>query len=381
MSLMTLPFARTRVARGARAFIFTLAMAMAMAMATASVSVHAADDTSQDARQWLEKMSRALAARNYDGRFLHVVGGHTENMRIIHRVDSQSVTERLISLDGSGRELVRTDTEVVCYLPDRRTVLIERRSDSNSLLATVPLYSEGLQAHYIIATPGVTRLLGRPVQYLTVQPRDNFRYGYKLWLDVETGMPLKSQLCDSRGRVLEQIVFSELTAPSSIDAALMKSSIDTAGFRWIRQEARALRLAPNTASSGSAAGTGWIIVNPPQGFKLTVTRTQTILGAPAPVRHLVLSDGLASVSVFIEPIGPPSGNPVLGGKGAASVATAVKNGELLRDAIPEFARVGAALAYSTEKEAHRITAVGEVPTSTLRAITAAIQRDMASEGA
>jgi sigma-E factor negative regulatory protein RseB len=124
---------------------------------------------------------------------------------------------------------------------------------------------------------------------------------------------------------------------------------------------------------GSNAGvaTDWIIVNPPKGFKLTVTRTQTILGAAAPVRHLVLSDGLASVSVFIEPINSRD-------KPAAGVAGGQPE---LTEALPELARVGAALAYSTEKNAHKITAVGEVPVSTLRAIAGAIQLDAGAPNA
>jgi len=319
-------------------------------------SVPAAEETANEARLWLERMSQALATRNYDVRFLHVVGGHAENMRIIHRVADGAVTERLVSLDGSGREIVRSASEVICYLPDRRTVLVEKRTDNASLLGTVPVYSEKLQAYYSLAAQGTTRILGRPVQYVTVQPRDNFRYGYRLWLDQETALPLKSQLCDRNGRVIEQIVFSELNTPTAIDAALLKSSVATAGFKWIRQELRALRV-PD-AGWGNAVNSKWVVVNPPLGFRLTVTRMQN-MGGTGPVRHLVLTDGLASVSVFIE----PSGNPT-----AAAPQSAA-----------ELSRVGSALAYSTQAHEHRITAVGEVPANTLRAIATAVQREGVDE--
>jgi len=327
-------------------------------------SVYAAEETEQDARAWLARMSQALAQRNYDVRFLHLVGGNAENMRIIHRVAEGVVTERLVSLDGSGREVVRTATEVICYLPDRRTVVVEKRTDQNSLLATVPTYSDSLQAYYTLAAPGMTRILGRPAQFVTVEPRDNFRYGYKLWLDQATAMPLKSQLCDRAGRVIEQIVFSELNTPNAIDAALLQSSIPTAGFRWIRQEVR-----PQSAR----AGAGWVVVNPPQGFRLTVTRMQNIAGAPGPVRHLVLSDGLASVSVFIEPTADAtSADARITTKNLAVTSPPTGTGEL--------SRVGSALAYSTEAYAHRITAVGEVPANTLRAIASSVQREVLPEG-
>jgi negative regulator of sigma E activity len=124
-------------------------------------SAYAAEETAGEARAWLERMSRALATSNYDVRFLHLTGGHAENMRIIHRVADGAVTERLVSLDGSGREVVRTETEVVCYLPDRRTALVEKRTDRKSLLGTVPTYSDALQAYYTLAAPVRDRATAR----------------------------------------------------------------------------------------------------------------------------------------------------------------------------------------------------------------------------
>jgi sigma-E factor negative regulatory protein RseB len=194
-----------------------------------------------------------------------------------------------------------------------------------------------------------------------VQPRDNFRYGYRLWLDQETAMPLKSQLCDRSGRVIEQIVFSDVNTPDSIEPALLQSSISTEGYKWIRQEVRAQRV---------AGGPGWVVVNPPQGFHLTVTRMQNISGASGPVRHLVLSDGLASVSVFIEPITPPTDGKSAPGTDSKST----KSPDPGAEGANELSRVGSALAYSTEAFEHRITAVGEVPANTLRAIASSVQR-------
>lgn len=330
-------------------------VALGMSWLTSAQAADAVADGVNDARVWLERMSEALTTRNYDVRFLHVMGSHAENMRIIHRVAEGAVSERLVSLDGSGREVIRTQSEVICYLPDRRTVLVEKRRDNSSLLGTVPMYSDNLQAYYTLASPGATRILGRPAQYITVQPRDNFRYGYRLWLDQETALPLKSQLCDRNGRVIEQIIFSELNTPATIDAELLKTSIVTTGFQWVRQDLRAQRL---------PMGSDWIVVNPPQGFRVTVTRLQNFGGA-GPVRHMVLSDGLASVSVFIEP-----NTAKTSGKGNDSHAT-----NTAANATAELSRVGSALAYTTEAYAHRITAVGEVPANTLRAIATAVQRE------
>jgi sigma-E factor negative regulatory protein RseB len=305
--------------------------------------VSTANAGDREARQWLERMSEALATRNYEGRFFHLRDSRRESMRIYHRVDKGKVTERLVSLDGSGREIIRNQSEVICYLPDRRTVLVEKRTDDSTLLAAVPAYNEELEAHYNIERGPFTKALGRRTQVINVTPRDQFRYGYRLWLDDETAMPLKSQLCDREGNVIEQILFAELNFRDRIPADSLKPSISGEGFRWIRQDAQ-----PQLA--GGQVG-GWGVIRLPAGFRLTAWRIQFIAGSTVPVQHLVYSDGLASVSVFIEP-SDPQAQPMKG-----------------------LAKVGAAFAFSRAMDGHQVTAVGEVPPVTLEAIAASVTKD------
>lgn len=305
--------------------------------------VSTANAGDREARQWLERMSEALATRNYEGRFFHLRDSRSESMRIYHRVDKGKVTERLVSLDGSGREIIRNQSEVVCYLPDRRTVLVEKRTDDSTLLAAVPAYNEELEAHYNIERGPFTKALGRRTQVINVTPRDQFRYGYRLWLDDETAMPLKSQLCDREGNVIEQILFAELNFRDRIPADSLKPSISGEGFRWIRQDAQ-----PQLAAGQVA---GWGVIRLPAGFRLTAWRIQLIAGSSVPVQHLVYSDGLASVSVFIEP-SDPRAQPMKG-----------------------LAKVGAAFAFSRAMDGHQVTAVGEVPPVTLEAIASGVTKD------
>lgn len=314
------------------------------AAALAAISTAHAGD--REARQWLERMSEALATRNYEGRFFHLRDSRSESMRIFHRVDKGRVTERLVSLDGSGREIVRDQTEVVFYLPDRRMVLVEKRTDDATLLAAVPSYNEELEAHYNIERGPFTKALGRRTQVILVQPRDQFRYGYRLWLDDETAMPLKSQLVDRNGKVIEQILFAELNFRDRIPAASLKPSITGEGFRWVRQDVQ-----PRLASQQVA---GWGVIRLPAGFRLMTWRLQIIGGLP--VQHLVYSDGLASVSVFIEP-NDSQAQPMRG-----------------------LNKVGAAFAFSRALDGHQVTAVGEVPPVTVEAIAAGVTKDAGADG-
>lgn len=301
--------------------------------------VHAGD---REAREWLERMSESLATRNYEARFFRVRDERSDAWRLIHRVERGKASERLVSLDGSGREYIRNESEVICYLPDRRTVLVEKRAEESTLLSTVPVYSERLEANYSIELGGATKTLGRKTQLVLVKPRDQFRYGYRLWLDQETAMPLKSQLCDRNGNVIEQLLFAELHFRERISADLLKPAVAADGFKWLYQDAQQPRV--------RSASLEWVI-RPPAGFRLTAWRIQAIAGSSAPVQHLVYSDGLASVSVFIEPRNPQT------------------------EAIRGLAKVGAAFAYSRDLNGHQVTAVGEVPAATVQAIAAGVMKE------
>jgi sigma-E factor negative regulatory protein RseB len=309
--------------------VFKYSVALAAVALTVISSADAAD---RAAREWLERMSESLATRNYDGRYLHVRNARApETMRIIHRVEKGKVTERLVSLDGSGREIIRNQNEVICYLPDRRTVLTEKRTDERTLMATVPLYNEQLEEHYSIERGAFKKALGRRTQIILVQPRD------------ESAMPLMSQLCDRNGNVIEQIVFAELNFRERIPLDEVKPAVDGKDFRWVRQDAQEPRLAN--------VPLGWNMIRLPSGFRLTTWRLQIIAGSSVPVRHLVLSDGLASVSVFIEPRSPQT------------------------EAMRGLAKVGAAFAYSRDLDGHQVTAVGEVPAATVEAIAEAVTKE------
>lgn len=298
-----------------------------------------AEAASPEPRQWLERMTDALASLHYDGLFIHTAGPQFETMRIVHRTEDGRSVERLVSLDGSGREIVRTAEEVHLYMPDRRVVLVEPRSDDGSLLKALPTPGPQLDAHYTLELRPGHRLLGREVRVLDIRPRDAYRYGYRLWLDQATAMPLRSEVVDGRGRPVESIHFTKLEVGDSVEARQLQPSIDAAGYQWIRTGRRA---EPRTA------GASWLPRRMPPGFRLVGWRTQDMPGIPIRMQHLIFSDGFASVSVFIEP---------------ASAKGPVPS---------ESTSVGSANTFSTQVQGHIVTAVGEVPPETVREIATSL---------
>lgn len=321
-----------------------------------------------DPRDWLQKMNQALATRNYDGTFFHLSEGRVETMRIVHRVRAGRVTERLQSLDGSGREFVRNNGELTCYLPDQHTVLVEPQTDHGPFLGSMPQFGANVNEFYRIESLPAAHVLGRAARVIAVNPKDQFRFGYRLWLDEKTAMPLKTQLCDSRGQVIEQIFFARLEMPESIPDSDLAPAVRTEGMRWVRQGP--------SHDSASPAVSAYRASELPPGFHLTVAGAQTIGGATVPASHLVYSDGLATVSVFVEAQQPDaSGAGAPGAAGGADTALSAP----AEPPMQGLARVGSGFAFSTVVQGHQVTAVGEVPAQTVEFIAHAVKSSGAAE--
>jgi sigma-E factor negative regulatory protein RseB len=266
-------------------------------------------------------------------------------LRIIHRVQDGAVAERLVSLDGPGREFIRKGSDLACYLPDQKTVLVERRPAEESLLGGFPAVNAQTASLYDIQEVARTRFNRRDTRVITVTPKDEFRYGYRLWIDESTAMPLKTQLCDGRGRIIEQIVFASLTLASRIPDAAFKPEVSTEGFQWLRNEAAPPKEPPENASLV------WNALKLPAGFKMAARSAQVMPGSTDPVSHFVFSDGLASVSVFVE----------------IQTKTTETSGQD-QTVTEESARLGSSSVYSTVMGGRKVTAVGEVPPETVRSI-------------
>ncbi|HYM41541.1 MAG TPA: MucB/RseB C-terminal domain-containing protein [Steroidobacteraceae bacterium] len=326
-----------------RALVLAWAVAAAGAACLVSPAARAAESAPADAAAppataaaaWLERMNRALTSRNYDGTFSHWQGGTVQMLRIIHRLQDGKVAERLVSLDGSGREFVRAGETLTCYLPDRRTVLVERRPSQQSLVS-FPAVNGQTASYYDIREVARMRLNRRDTHLITIAPRDQYRYGYRLWIDDATAMPLKTQLCDAGGHVIEQIVFANLTMPARIADSAFKPEVATEGFQWLRNTA--------ATSPPQQLPPAWSALKLPPGFRMMVRGAQTLPGSTTPVDQLVFTDGLASVSVFVE----------IGTAGGGTVPE------------PQTACLGSSCAFSTWVDGRKVTAVGEVPPATVR---------------
>jgi len=294
-----------------------------------------------EARSWLAQMNGALAQGSYQGEFLHIGHGPVERLRIFHRVREGHLAERLVSLTPGGRQVVRRDGELECFLPDVRTVLVQDAPAPGSLLGALPSFDSTVEDRYSVEVEGEAQVVGRRARIVSVMPRDQFRFGYRLWIDEVSKMPLRTDLRDEQGRVLEQVIFTALETGAALPDAVFKVDLDVSRYSWVRQRSQ-----PKQAVAHADA---WDLRQLPPGFSVRSRAEQVLPGRGRPATHVVVSDGLASVSVFIEePPGPPE-QPVEG-----------------------QGRLGSAFAYSRLVAGHTVTAVGEVPAATVEYIATGV---------
>ena len=295
----------------------------------------------EEAVDWLRKMDQALSTLNYQGVFVRLRDGQVDPMKVIHRVHDGHAVERLIALDGVGREIISSGDEVVCFFPDSESVVVEKRIGHQPLLGAVPALSDEVLRNYLLTVKTGKSVLGRTVMIIDVNPKDHFRYGYRLWLDMQTGLPLISQVRGGQGQTIEQMRFASIEFPDEIPETAVQPGVDATGYRW-SYPAHKAKQTPVSAEQA------WRADNLPAGFVLAMYRMDTQPQATHPVVHMVFSDGLASVSVFVEKPGPdekPSSGP---------------------------SRLGAANAYTLLVKEHLVTAIGEVPPITVRDIASSV---------
>jgi sigma-E factor negative regulatory protein RseB len=318
-----------------------LCAATALLYAPAYAQSAAPPQQAADALSWLQRIYSATQKLSYTGTFVYQYGGDSETSRITRIVQGQATREKLETLDGQPREIVRSGDEVVCYLPASLTVKIDKHAGQRSFPAILPEQLKDVAENYTVRKGEIERVAGYECQVLTLEPKDRMRYGQKLWADVGTGMLLKAKTFNDRNEVMEQFTFTQIQIGGNIDQDSVKPRFAKLGPEWRIENAR--------ASEANLAQAGWTVRSRPPGFRKIREMTRT-LGGTTGVGHIVLSDGLAAVSIFIEP----------------SVAR-------LSQGRPEATRQGAINVYVRQLGDHRITVVGEAPAESVRSIAHAVE--------
>lgn len=246
---------------------------------------------SNEAFVWLQKMANAARQANYQGIFIYQSGHNLETARITHMVDENGEHEKIEALDLAPRELVRNNDEVLCYFPDSRGVIVERRKPKKSFPALLPISAGELAQNYSARLGGQERVSGYDCQVVVLEPKDSLRYGYRFWADIASGLIVRATMLNEKGEPIDQYTFTQLSIGGKIDKDELKPRIAGKRLIW-RQE----------TPSETAAESAWAVKQLPAGFRKVMESRRAMPGKKNPVTHSVYSDGLATVSLFVEPL-------------------------------------------------------------------------------
>jgi sigma-E factor negative regulatory protein RseB len=263
--------------------------------AQAETPVRSAD--ARDAQAWLRRIQSAAQKLNYSGTFIYQQGNDMRTSRITHVADEHGELERLELLDGKPKEYFRSNDEIVCYLPESKTVLVERRITQDVFPAILGAGADRLVEHYAIRDGSPSRIAGFEAQSIVLEPQDDLRYGYRLWAEKNSGLLLRAQTVDETGAVVEQISFTQLSI-GNVDRKQVKP-----GFGSTRD----WRIEKAVMSPADLSG--WSVARMPPGFRrirevrraVSDTAAANSVSAQREISQIVYSDGLAAISIFIEP--------------------------------------------------------------------------------
>lgn len=298
--------------------------------------------TAPAAAEWLQKIAKAARQLNYVGTVVYQHGNRVETSRLFHLNDQfHGEQERLVSLEGPAREVVRNDEQVTCYYPELRVVRVETRGTRNAFPGLLPKQVAALSENYNFRKGELARVAGIEARGYFFEPKDGLRYGHRFWADDSSGLLLKASMVNDKGEVIEQIMFTDLRVGGKVERASVRPSIGRLPPDW-----KVLRV---SQTEGPIEDTGWQVASLPPGFAKIVEVFRSITGKPAPVAHLVFSDGLVAVSVFVEP-----------SKGQVHAQGLVQS--------------GAINVFALQQGEHLITVLGETPAETVQRIAGSVSR-------
>ncbi len=302
----------------------------------AAITTVSAAESSLTAKQILQKMARAMAVSNYQGTVVFLKNDKLEAMKYSHTAEKDKEQERLVSLNSPQREIVRNSDEIRCFYKLSREVIVDHRPYEHSFIVDVPKNLDELDASYQFEVVGEEDIAMLPSYVVVIQPKDDLRYVRKIWITKAQFLPVKAVVYDLSGDVLEQVVFTEIDVSKQPQDKLMAGT-DSA------PQQDSTELSPDMINQLS-----FELKALPQGFKKVFFTRKPLHPSGQPVDHLLLSDGFALVSVYLE---------------SKKADTPVES------KIPEgLHKVGAVNSLSRTLTDHQLTVLGEVPVATIKFI-------------
>ncbi|AIY40857.1 Sigma factor RpoE negative regulatory protein RseB precursor [Collimonas arenae] len=295
--------AQTRFLLGVLLSFMIVLSAQAEGLDAGNTAANAADK--QDAQALLKKIQSAAQKLNYSGTFIYQQANQIRTSRITHVLEGRNEIEKLEILDGQPREYIRRNEDVTGYMPETKTKIVEKRVTQDGFPAILAALPSDLNDYYNIRMGEIGRVAGFDCQAVLLEPKDNMRYGYKLWAEKNSGLLLRAQTLNGKNEIIEQISFTQIGI-GNVDHRSLKPSFGNTNT-W-HTESNVI----NPANLNE-----WTVTGMPAGFKKVRELKRMVVDAPPPaaksgasapapaarreVSQLIFSDGLVAISIFIEP--------------------------------------------------------------------------------
>ena len=287
----------------------------------------------------LEKASQAARKLSYKGIFLYQNFQDIRSIEITHLNNGEEEFARMVTLDGQPREALSRGNNMVLFSSNKENVIIQERQGQNLFPAILPPDIEAVKAIYTLRFADQERIGGREAQIVYLEPKDQFRYLYKLWLDKEFGLILKMSILDDQQKMIEQASFNQIALFSGQDLNWFKPNVDT-HKKYIMDEVPVNKISHEKYCT---------ITNLPAGYKEVSHVTRAMGTQRQIVHHWVFSDGISFVSLFV--------NPILKDQKSRLGET----------------RVGSSHVHARVMNGNQIMVVGAVPKATIQKISNSIQ--------
>lgn len=308
-----------------------------LAMLAASAGANAAEPSPTTALGWLNDMRHSVASLNYQGVVAYLKDKQVESFQLFHAMDAGKEQERLVAMNSPLREVVRSAEKVACYFPETKTVFIESKPSTRSVLLELPEDLGQLSRHYRVSLKSQEYVTRRLSQVVSIEPQDGYRYARLIWVDTASKLPLKFEMLGENGQVVEQMIFTSLAIEASIPRTDLIPSMPVDNFTRQASQRETLPL----------DSLHWTLHDVPEGFQIiSYTRIKRPPNDRS-VEHILLSDGFSSVSIYIED----------------------RKGGMVKD---HPKRIGAVNAYSLMIDNYLVTVMGEVPGKTVETIASGL---------
>lgn len=234
----------------------------------------------------LHQMSEASKNLSYELSYILIKKNSIEPLLYRHAPHGEEQYAHLIYLSGPVREVILRGREVSYIETGAEPFTIE----SGKMVApTIPMLNtniDELNRYYDYVQVGRAREAGVATQVLRIVPKDGLRYSYILWVDEKSKLPLRADLVDRDGEVLEQYRTISYTVNTKI-AELMSGLEDV--------QLPAVLTMPKGEVSTSDWIVGWI----PDGFEANELNRYRMAVSDQMVESQMYSDGLFNFSVYV----------------------------------------------------------------------------------